>query len=96
MLLATRTICQVTRSATTSGCAVGARFTTANVIINTRSPSQRTFSSGPEIAEADFHRVADDTLERIGMALEDLEECVGDDLDIIETVRFLSLLFFAS
>ena len=39
------------------------------------------------ISESEFHSVANDTLERLAMAFEELESEVGDEFDVVESVR---------
>ena len=39
------------------------------------------------MSEGDFHSVANDTLERLSMAFEELESEVGDEFDLVESVR---------
>ena len=40
------------------------------------------FCTISDISEGDFHGVANDTLERLAMAFEELEPEVGDDFDL--------------
>jgi len=54
------------------------------------------FCTISDISEGDFHGVANDTLERLAMAFEELEPEVGDDFDVIESVRNNALVFDSS
>ena len=48
-------------------------------------------SSSDMMSEGTFHDVANDTLERVAMAFEEVESEVGDHFDLIETVCILLL-----
>ena len=61
-----------------------------------KSHRKMMFCTISDISEGDFHGVANDTLERLAMAFEELEPEVGDDFDVIESVRNNALVFDSS
>ena len=44
------------------------------------------------MSEGEFHSVANDTLERLSMAFEELESEVGEEFDLVESVRRRNVL----
>eukprot|EP00940_MAST-03C_sp_MAST-3C-sp2_P002416 g2416.t1 len=53
----------------------------------------RTFGNhgGESLSEGRFHEVANDTLERVAIAMEDLEDRLGDDFDVVESDGVLTI-----